>query len=541
MMRRLIDTLVSKEHRFAVVVIVIAWLGVLTVGLLSPTPMIGDEVTHFFMLKTQSQVLPTPCFDAPIPGGLGGEAVEMRHYPHAFLWHYIGGILYRLWPSTAITQIYQSLFLLQLLVVLLLLCKTVIQLDRASTNLVLLSVASLPMVLIFSVAYYLDIPATAQVVTACFFLFQKKWVKGALFMALALALKENMMLFLPSYMILLVYHLKSRGKYRVVLAVTVSLAIILMGCWIVAFAIRSCAHGSYYPADMLMVLKNRAYLKLSALYPVSAGQVESMARADSHVKLVTSLYAPSVIANHPGDLRIPANWLTYAGGLFWLLVVGGLAGLAISFQQRKVSSQTGIFLNSLWFAGASYMLLVAAFGVPEARFFIPGVVCCCIPLSAYVMRFKRIKLVLVLFATVAALQSGAVLAKTFSLRHVSSGVKEAIEMLEREPPVPNKIFMYPEGNYRLFPCAHTWYLGYELKSFWKADNDERLGILERNGVGAIVVKKHLVGQIDEEMNNLGVYPDFFIQEIDSDGRFEKVLDNDAVSIYRLHPAHKKNQ
>ena len=110
---------------------------------------------------------------------------------------------------------------------------------------------------------------------------------------------------------------------------------------------------------------------------------------------------------------------------------------------------------------------------------------------------------------------------------------EAIDYLKREPPTPNRIFMYPEGNYRFFPCNHTWYLDYELRKFWKADNNQRLDMLHAKEIGAIVIKKHLVGVIDPKMENLGVYPDFFVRDMDTDARFKKVLDNRHVTIYRV--------
>jgi len=116
---------------------------------------------------------------------------------------------------------------------------------------------------------------------------------------------------------------------------------------------------------------------------------------------------------------------------------------------------------------------------------------------------------------------------------------EAIDYLKREPPVPDRIFMYPEGNYRLFPCNHEWYLDYELRSFWRADNNKRLDILHAKGIGAVVVKKHLIGTIDPQMHNLGLYPDFFVKDLDSDARFRKALDNKDITIYRVPIADKQ--
>jgi hypothetical protein len=131
------------------------------------------------------------------------------------------------------------------------------------------------------------------------------------------------------------------------------------------------------------------------------------------------------------------------------------------------------------------------------------------------------------------LQSGVVLSKTHQLRQVKPGIWEAIEYLEEHPPDPGRVFMYPEGNYRFFPVRQTWYLNFTLRDFWQDDNDGRLARLHEHGVGAIVVKKYLVGRLDEEMNRLGVYPVSFVKDIEGDPRFRKVFENEDVKIFNL--------
>ncbi len=69
-------------------------------------------------------------------------------------------------------------------------------------------------------------------------------------------------------------------------------------------------------------------------------------------------------------------------------------------------------------------------------------------------------------SAISIMQGGYVLAKTHKPRVVSIEVHEAIRYLKDNPPNPNKIFMYREGNYRLFPVGHEWYLGYRLREFW---------------------------------------------------------------------------
>jgi len=77
----------------APIIILITACSVLFVGLSAPQVMVGDEVTHYYMLKTQSQNLLQPNFTAEIPTNYGDS--DIRQYPHSFLWHYVGAVLYR--------------------------------------------------------------------------------------------------------------------------------------------------------------------------------------------------------------------------------------------------------------------------------------------------------------------------------------------------------------------------------------------------------------------------------------------------------------
>ena len=72
--------------------------------------------------------------------------------------------------------------------------------------------------------------------------------------------------------------------------------------------------------------------------------------------------------------------------------------------------------------------------------------------------------------------------------------------------------MYPEGNYRLFPVPHERYLHYYIRKFWQADNDSRIKTLQEFVIGAIVIKKHLIVEVDSSITNLGVYPAWFAKD-----------------------------
>ena len=116
---------------------------------------------------------------------------------------------------------------------------------------------------------------------------------------------------------------------------------------------------------------------------------------------------------------------------------------------------------------------------------------------------------------------------------VTPELQAGMDFLKKNPPAPPRVFMYPEGNYRFFPVEHDWYLKYHLRDFWRGDNLLRLQLLVKRKIGAIVVKKQLIAPVDDRITNLGVYPDYFVPQIEADPRFRKVFENPAVAIYEF--------
>jgi len=255
---------------------------------------------------------------------------------------------------------------------------------------------------------------------------------------------------------------------------------------------------------------------------------------ENRIKAVTA-YEAKIIANHPGDLRIPENFFIYGGGILWLVIItGGVALIYRRFRRKNANRDTTsswwLFAVGVWYIGTSAYLLRSA---PDARFFLPGLPFVLLPFVEGVVKLPRPRIIIVIVAAIAILQSGQVLKKAYALRNVSPGLKDAISFLQKNPVEPPLIFMYPEGNYRLFPYAHDWYLDYKLREFWKGDNDARIAMLQKNRIGAIVIKKHLIADVDEAITNLGVYPTYFVKDLERDKRFRKLFENKNVTIYRV--------
>ncbi len=211
----------------APIVIVLAVLAVVVTGLSAPQVMVGDEVTHYYMLTHQAEDLTKPNFFAEIPMATGEN--ETRRYPHTFIWHYVGALVYYFTSGsfTAI-QIYQAFFFLQLLTVAYFLARDRQGVESRSALAYILVLASLPLCLIFSVTFYQDVPVTAQVLTAFFLLRRGRWLASSLFMSLAIGLKVTAVLFYPSFFLMVLYwQIKKTGWMKGVVACLCSLMIVL--------------------------------------------------------------------------------------------------------------------------------------------------------------------------------------------------------------------------------------------------------------------------------------------------------------------------
>ncbi|MFT5239376.1 MAG: hypothetical protein ACI9X0_000336 [Kiritimatiellia bacterium] len=540
-MRCVLNTIGGGMRGAVWVLIAISVVVSLFVGMQAPQPMVGDEVTHYYMLTGQAEDLSHPNFLSKIPLSFGGT--YERLYPHSFGWHYLGAMILRITGGgIGAVQFYQAFFWFQLLVACYLLAASRGG-NKSGVSLLFVSVvATLPMGILFSIVFYQDVPLAAQIVTAFLFLTVGHWLVAVLFMAFAMFLKINAFVFLPVFLAVLswqVWHNTGADEkkrylsgrkwrvFRTTLALAVAVTLLGGASFGLQTSLRKYAQADFYPVTIVLRM-----MKDVGLYrrpsPVEKHSKETVPRAGNQKRRVTH----AVITNHPGDLRFARNWIIYFGGILWLVVlIGGVARLFPA--GRVVSGGLRTSTALLWVVGLGGLIPTAVFlkTAPDARFFLPALPFLILPFCEWVSRLSWRKWIFGVLIVMGCMQAGGVYWKTHSLRRVSPGIHEAIAFLESSMPEPPRIFMYPEGNYRLFPCSPEWYLGYGLREFWAGNNDARLAMLHKHKVGAVVVKKHLVAPIDKDMHNLGVYPPEFVADLRADSRFKKVLENEDVVIF----------
>ena len=305
-------------------------LAVLITGLTAPGPMIGDEVTHYYMLVENAEQLPETSFDSRIPVPWAEGGVETRTYPHSNLWHYAGAYIYRILGSSSWSvQVYQALFLLQLILAALAFTRGGGPVSGGRDAVLVLTLLSIPSIVLFSVAFYLDVPATAQVVTAFAFLRRRHWLAGAVFLGLGCMMKETILLMAPGYLYC-AYRWMDEGwrlsKVRVVRMMASGL-IICVFCGISAAMLRTHDHD-YHALKLIEQVGQKVGIVSKDKPKASASQ---KAKADAPKKNPPKR---ALIAAHPGDLRQPVNWVVYAGVVLWGVLLSA-AALAIFPALRK--------------------------------------------------------------------------------------------------------------------------------------------------------------------------------------------------------------
>lgn len=530
----------GAAQKLAAVVVLVLYLAVLLAGLSATEPIVADEVVHYYMLVTQAEKLPSPNVDVNIPMA---KWTFHRFYPHVFLWHYLGAIVWKLsGGSFRAVQVYHSLYWLQLLIAFWALAKSLMPKSPWSVLVAVLGLATLPMGMLLSVLLYQDIPAVANIVTSFFFLQKRKFWLSHIFMGIALSLKITVFVLLPAYFLCVLFlYLRSEPAWKSVSRMLISLMVISLLCVPMAVALKKCGF-SYYPVAAVEQYLSKLGFKRNSVefngeqaraaqVPQQAGAVEVPSIPDMSVNRVDPEPVRPEICNHPGDLRIPANWIVYFGGVWWILILSGVAGMVrlLSYDRHNISVEWPLAVG-LWAVFAIAFHMRAA---PDARFFLPAVPFLLVGLRPPVERMKWRGFWICCLLFICILQSGAVLGKVVRLRSLSPGMKEAIDHEKESRHGVVNYFMYPEGHERYLPGVVDWYIGFELRDFWRGNNDERIRLLKKYGLNVVVIKKARVRDVDAYTIDLGLYPASFVRDIEEDSRFVKSFENDSVIIYDL--------
>ncbi len=501
-----------KILTFAVPAMVL--IGILYVGLSSSCPMIGDETAHYYQLVNQSGKLPDISFGWSLITDYGKERSGIG--PHVIGWHYLGAVLYKMFPGFMTVQFYHLFFFCLLLVSSFLTAKHLFNSPEVTCNTLLL-VSTLPAAILFGTAFYQDLPATALIVTAFYLLFKRLYLPGILLAAATFFFKENSVLMLPGMCFLI--FLQERRK-PLQCSVWILTSIFLTVTCIIIFDV---AVFKYFEGKCHNILVDKVLDILRGLNIIE----------DTRPPMPAQTEALPPIA-YPGDLRIPANWIIYLGGAVWLAAAASVFGLWREIKNRKFEQPAFICA----FIGLSFLIPSYVIGrnTPDVRYFLPGIPFMIFAVACWLVSFKDYRKLLWVIAIVAIVQSGAVLSKIYELRTLGPDLEQVIKTLSvKKSAYDNKkfkIFMYAE-KWRFLPYEPVWSISVDV---WKAKTDRQIyDLLRNNNFAFIGIEKSKIASMVSSNLDIRVYPAKFVDLLANSDLFSKVCENQTYIIYELKP------
>jgi len=508
----------KRISRWWAVGIIAVWLIILLVaGLASSSPMLGDEYHHYAFAEAYAEHhRPVWVHEVRMASG----ETYTYNFNHPYLWGELLAWIFIVLggPSFAVAQIYHALWVIPLGVSVYLLARTA---DRENPHTAgvwsLILLVSIPMVTLFLISFYADIPFAALNALCVLFLVRRRYIWASVAGGLALLTKLFAFFCIPAYILIIVWN-ERRRPWRA-LGLCAMMAAIVLVMHIPTIVLRRDSPHTYLAVDhpeavLSTVLPESLSKKIcDALWPATPPPPPDMSKP-----LGTQFC-------YPGDLRALSNWPRYLG----LLLLPSMAWLILRRRVRKesvplllaVGVYVACFLRMLWhtpdvrYLSAAIVLLPALAGPVLGR------------------RHLLIKTAAALMAIATAVSVGWVVRNA---RHESTERKELRQFIVTHTGPEEKGLMYPEGDRVSWPRKSVWYLpGKDTVIVMTSTNDSEVAcVLRQDGVDYVVVKKYLIR--NRNFAPASGYTTSFIRLLRNSPKFDNVFDNSQFSVYRVRSA-----
>jgi len=497
--------------------IIAAWLAVLLVaGLTCEGPLVGDEPHHFCCAQAYYEA-GGPIWTYPVATKSG--QVRLYRFNQPYFWHELLAWVFMLvgGPSFVAAQVYHTAWA-ALLAVSVWGVATALDDSRGELGVwALLLLFSIPMVTLFSMTFYVDVPLAAALALSAWLLLRGRYLWAWVAASVALLIKLPALLAFPG----LILMLWIRERWRILPTVKWGAALCLI---LVAFHVPTalCRRDSPYPYLMVLSAKDVGYWFAERLGLTPPPGSQPPASAPAPGAQAGPRDAMRFIANHPGDLRRPLNWPRFLG----VVALPALAWAAATRKLGRADLSVALAVAVYW-VGFAFLLAPA----PDVRYLLSAVTLAA-PLGARALagRGAWVKA----FMLAAAAGTSLATAKVgHDLRTQRPDVLKTMSFLAKHTPPRSVVFMYPEGDRTLWPREVKWYLpNFQAEAALTADRpEESARILAANGISYVIVKQWLIAY--RPYAPASAYPPRFVEAIAHSPCFRLVFEAGGIRVYAL--------
>lgn len=468
---------------------------------------LGDEVYHYRFAKdifnAGQRVAFDPLYGSGNPPGYYYNTDPLWHLLLAFIWKIFGKI------SFPIAQVYHTLYYSFLIFFTYLLGKYLYGAKNGFYSAVI--IATVPVVVAFSVLFYLDVPATT-LTTLCFVLIiRKNFFWSGVTLGLMYLTKRSTLFFVPAFLFFALFSGDISLRRKVVNCSNLILPAILL-------ILSDLIWREYNLKTRGILISNDGKIMLGPLI----GNLEAIKNRFTVInwKLKLSEYLNSSIIN-------PRDIITYFG---FILITA-----IILYILLKVFSKKDL---TLWFPIICFFLCFCYVFSPvsDIRYLLPVFPLLSVLSAKVFEKLSYKKWLKILFISICTLQFFATASFITKKRMIPKGVSDAFIFLKKTSG-PNSLIIYPEytlleATNRRFVWAGTAYDVFK-NLFWNNDKKTVKNLLESMHVDYIVIKKARIYD-DAKIRHFGGYPKSFVESLPEIPFLKLVFDNKEISIWKMN-------
>lgn len=498
---------IFKKNKEIIFIIILS-SGIILVAGLTSEVYLGDEVYHYRfakdIFKAGKRVTFDSLYSSGTPPGYFYNSEPFWHFILAFLWKLTGGI------SFITAQVYHTFYYIFLIIFTYLIGAQLY--GKEEGILASLLISSTPMVIAFSILFYLDIPSITFATLSFLLLIKKRYFLTGIVISIVYFTKRNACFFIPSFILFIIFFEKFNLWAK------------LKNIFFVIFPVLILSLFDY---------RWRIINIESIKYNVPGIGEFSSIETINHLKtrLIKFIWGTGEYLN--SSLINPKDFIKYFGGCL-------IVSLILYFLIRKRDKRDWV----LWIFIMNYFLFfIFFFGInSDIRYLLPIIPFICILTSTsftFLKNFTHKKLIRNLIWILCFFQIFGTSLYVHKERQIPVEIEQGFEFIKKNTP-PDALFMFPgyifiESTERKFIWS-SFFLIESQKGikhmFWNENEEEIKEIIKMIGLNYIVVNKKRIYD-DSKLKHFGGYPRSFIERLSNFPFIYKIFENSEISIWKI--------